>query len=297
MLKSPTAAQETFDHLVAKAGVRASASSDDKLAALRALTEKQLVEYMDSPIAIPVFDTEWFVDLDAAVPIEHVDRFPSGLKSLAIGQTKHEAALLLPVWSALKPEDLVGAAKASIPDLQLADEVLHAYGITLEATSEVLANFIEFVSDCMYGSVIPAIADRDSPPVYVYRFDQKDVYENSPYHCWAFHSLDNVFFTHFPAVAGPDAPASMRATSEAHSRAVVDLVYGSSPWEPYSKAHRVMAFDGENTDLIKVPDRWIRFTSTKQREKMYRAAGERVLGYALQLAAQFAAASQGAQSA
>jgi carboxylesterase type B len=295
-LKSTADAQDTFDRLVAKAGVQASASPATKLAALRELTAQQLEEFLDGPIGKPVFDPEWFVGLDPTRPIEHVDRFPSWLESLAIGQTKEEGALLLPIWAALKPEDLIGAAKMAIPDPQLADEIVEAYGITLAAGSSVVANFIEFFSDCLYGSVIPAIGDRDSPPVYVYRFDQKDVYENSPFHGWAFHSLDNAFFTQFPAVAGPAAPASMQATSKAMSQAVVDLVHGSPPWEAYQTAHRVMAFDGENTGSIDVPDRWTRFSSTAQREEAYRMAGERVLEYALQFAAQFALMGQASPS-
>lgn len=273
-------AQASFDRLVASVGLSASAPASAKLAALRSLTAEQMVERVEAPIGRPIWDSEWFVDLDPSASLSQVGNFPSWLKRIVIGTTKQEFALLLPMWASKTATEITTAIEAVIKDVHFAEEIMDAYGIRQESDNDTaLHGLMAFGQDSIMPSVLPAIADRASPEVFVYSFDQGDDFESSFFKGYAYHSLDSVFFTRFPAVAGERASAGMRATADAFNQACAKLVYGERPWETYQIAGRVMSFDGDRSGLSEMPIRWSRFTSSKERQKLFYTAGEDLLSY------------------
>ncbi|OCT51554.1 carboxylesterase [Cladophialophora carrionii] len=263
----PEEAQETFDELVASAGVAESASAEEKLRALRDLDSMQVVKLMVPRLATPLWDDKWFVYQDGKRPIAGPAPFAPWVEGVVVGSTRDEAALFgLGQWKTWTSQQFEDRVLSSFSDRQLAQELADAYGISATAPAEkCLAGFVAMATDSIFSGLPYIIAEHfaeSSPPVSLYRFDQADTFEQSPLKGYAYHALDNPFFCRLPAVAGPNADPNMRETANRLSQATLDFAYGSQPWPVYGTKHTILVFNGVETrsEELTEQDRWRRIT-------------------------------------
>jgi len=284
--KSTAAAQETFDRLVSCAGVDASAPASEKLKKLRDLTSEQLGSFLDSPIGRVVWDTEWFVDSDPSRPIVDLDRLPSWISGTIVGSTKDEYSVLLPLWGTLSARQIAKAIRISSgEDEVFADEILKAYGIDQEDidNTAALRGLLRYGTDSIYSSLLPAPGEQIPHNVFTYTFDQVDTFPGTLLEGYSYHGSSNAYYFRLPAVAGPKAPAALRDTCDAFSRAVIAFLYDDHPWEEYHISGRMMSFDGSKSGLVTRSLPWFRFSDTKERRKKFQEVGEALLDYAIQI--------------
>ncbi|KAF9885685.1 hypothetical protein FE257_012667 [Aspergillus nanangensis] len=284
-LSSLEESQDIFDRLVASNGVSASAPATEKLAAIRkyAADELQaLTQCRFGQFAMPILDPEWFVD--TTLPFEQIEHLPPWIKAIVIGSTKQEYALYGIFCASWTSFQFQKAVQTVIPDEDFAKEVMEVYHISEDADHATAFNgFLQFGTDSLFSTVPVLIGDRDSPEVSLYSFDQEDDFDSSLLKGYAYHALDNAYFCRLTAVAGLEAPSWRHATANAFSEACFDIIYGKPPWEAYHKTGQVMSFQGKKTGLAKLSglERWARFIATKERQRAFREAGERLLIYTL----------------
>lgn len=284
-LASLEESQEIFDQLVASSGVSGSAPAAEKLAAIRKYTVDELQALVQSrfgQFVLPILDPEWFVD--TTLPFEHIEHLPMWIKGVVIGSTRQEFALYGISCAAWTIAQFKKAVQTVIPDEDFANEVMEVYSISEDADHATAFNgFLQFGTDSLFSTVPVLIGDRDSPNISLYSFDQEDDFDGSLLKGYAYHALDNVYFCRFPAVAGLEAPSCRQATANAFSETCFDIIYGKQPWEVYHKAGQVMSFNGKKTGLTKSfgLERWARFIATKERQKIFREAGEHLLIYTI----------------
>ncbi|KIW34465.1 uncharacterized protein PV07_01243 [Cladophialophora immunda] len=249
-------AQEAFDSLFAKASSTGVASDCQKLEFLRNLSVEKLLSLTPPSLILPTWDPEWFLHKDGLLPLDKVGDFPSWCDGITAGWTHDEIALfgIVHGWDHWSIDMVQAAVRLAIPDSSLADEVIETYGImskTQDAKSAVKA-LIAFASDATFGSLMESMGSHThtSTPVSLYRFDQVDTFEQSPFLGYAYHALDNVFICRLPAVAGKQAPLELRLTADALTESVCKFVYGKQPWAPYSLSGQIKTFNGHQTGLI-----------------------------------------------
>ena len=133
---------------------------------------------------------------------------------------------------------------------------------------------VDFATDSFYAAMPITLAELEVP-TSVYRFDQTDTFEQSIYEGYAYHCLDTTLLCRLPAVAGPEAPISMRATADAMSHSLTAFVYGNQPWEPFKSNGKVMFFNSDQTGLVDWPSgaRWKPFMATNEKAIMFAQAG------------------------
>ncbi len=283
----PEEAQETFDELVASAGVAADAPGEEKLKALRKLDSDEVVKLMLPRLATPLWDDKWFVYQEGNRPIAGPASFAPWVKGVVAGSTRDEAAIFgATQWKTWTPQQFEDRVKSSFSDPRLASELADAYGISAKASQETcLAGFVAMTTDSIFSGLPFVIAEHssdESTPVSLYRFDQADTFDESPLKGYAYHALDNSFFCRLPAVAGPNADSNIRETADRLSRMVLDFAYGAQPWPAYHLKQRITVFNGKETrreDLTE-QDRWRRVTMSgdQARAKGTWRSGNKLLG-------------------
>ena len=284
-LLTSESSQAIFDDIVVRTGVPVTASADEKLAALRSLTSDEMEDALKGTMARPLRDDAWFTGGDTTVPLEEMGPFPPWIKRVVVGYTKDEGALFGESWQAWSVEQARAALKQTIPDIHLAEDVLKAYNISLDAGHKAaLEGLSSFFTDSVFARATCKLGDcvkEGSPAVMAYVFSQKDTLEGSPYGPYAYHTLDCPFLGRLPAVAGPNAPKEMRATADALSKAVVDTVRGNPLWESFNKEEKVMVFEGEESGLreMESKQRWGPLTDTREKEVAFTQGGVMLLTY------------------
>lgn len=295
--------QETFDRLVAEGtNVSASAPAGEKLSALRSLSPKELEDLLRGQPARVSSDEEFFVDVidSGDHQLDDTGRpFPSWAKLIVVGMTKEENALFSPEWCQISAEQLLQLFKSVCPDVSYTREILDAYSINESSThTELVAALVDYTTDCLFAQTTYSIANTITsqecgPRTFLYSFDQADLV--SKYEAFknkAYHSLDNAFLFHLPPVASESAPAEFRATSDAYSKACIEVVNDQQPWESYSVRKRCMSFDGTKSDLLGEEERdcgfkrWGKLVNTPERKKMFMGGREllyKAMKYAMSL--------------
>lgn len=254
--RAAQAAQEEFNRLLTEAGSAGHASDCQKLELLRKLSVNKLLSLTPPTVMLPTWDPEWFPHRDGLLPLDQVGPFPSWCGGITVGCTKDENALfgIVHGWDRWSANMVKTAIRDAIPDANLADEVLEAYGIMSESqdAKSAVKGLIGFATDSTFGSFMESMGSHTSPSTLVsmYRFDQVDTFEQSPFFGYAYHALDNVFICRLPAVAGKEAPSEVRATADALSDSVCKFVYGKQPWEPYNLSKQIKSFNGFQTGLV-----------------------------------------------
>jgi hypothetical protein len=263
-------AQDRFDNLVSKIGLAASAPAGDKLSALRSLTPNTLNQLHGDGVSPPVWDPDFWSDYEQGTSLSDTSRpLPSWLKSAVIGCTSEEAALFLP--SHISGTDAVAMVKhAFAVDPDLTQDILNAYTIKEAMSSSDATNaLIRLVTHGVFTNVAHTFATSyHETPISYYSFNQVDPFPQSNWHNRAFHSLGNSMLFHLPTVAGPNADAGTRATSDRFCEAAIRLTNGEQPWESYSTGRKQMVLDGEKSDLVQVDDSaavWEKFCTSKER--------------------------------
>jgi hypothetical protein len=290
----PEENQATFDRLTtADAEGGGGSSGGDKLAAWRALTAAEIVERMDGGFATPAWDPKWFVYHQDGTTATTAGPAPLApwVKGVVVGSTKHEAAIfgISMGWPAWDSSQAPKRVRTAIRDDELAAELMAAYGISATAPPQTNADgLMAMQTDCGFSGLPFVVAETESgPPVSVYRFDQVDHLDGSPFRGHAYHSLDNAYFCRYPSVAGPDADVDGRATADRLSSAVLAFAHGRQPWEPYRSDHdTIMVFDGRSSGLAQSdqPSRWRRVLAGAgaeeegRRARSQRRAAHRLLG-------------------
>lgn len=262
-----------------------SAPDVDKLAALRDLSTESLEALLNGHYAFPNWDAAWFIGVDRNKRLEEFDRPPSWLHNIAIGWTKDEYALWGLQFLTYTPEAMRDTLMSLVPDPDFGIELLHEYGIDKATTSKAaVEGILEFGTEAVFASTVLEIANihQTSLPVHVYRFDQVDTTDSSPFEGYAYHSIDNVFFNQLPAVTGDKAPSGFCETAQAHSQAWIDLAYGDHPWVAYGSKDgtgcQAMVFDGAQSGVTELNiERYQRLTSSTKRGEMFKTAGIRLL--------------------
>ncbi|KAH8815519.1 carboxylesterase [Xylogone sp. PMI_703] len=284
-LLTPQQSQETFDRLIAEGtNLSPSAPAGDKLAALRSLSTKDLERLLEGHPARVALDEEFFLDLPNTEDdlLDDTERpFPSWVKLVVVGMTQVENALFSSQWYDYTKEQILQAIGSAILDPSYKKEVFEAYSISDSSShEELVAALANYTSDCLFAqttySVANTISPYHGPQTFLYSFDQVDITSKySAFKNQAYHSLDNAFLFHLPPVASESAPEEFQATSNAYSKACIDLVNGEQPWEAYGVGRRCMSFDGKNTRLVSEKERdcgfkrWGRLTSTPERKEMF----------------------------
>jgi len=283
----PEEAQETFDELVASAGVATTASAEQKLEALRNLDADKVVKLMLPRLATPLWDEKWFVYQDGKRPVAGPAPFAPWVKGVVAGSTRDEAAIFGAVqWRTWTPQQFEDRVKSSFADPKVVQELVGAYGISSTASQEkCLAGFVAMATDSIFSGLPFVIAEHSSDsstPVSLYRFDQADTFAQSPLKGYAYHALDNPFFFRLPAVAGPNADPNTRETADRLSEAILDFTYGSQPWPAYHLKQNILIFNGKETRLEELTekDRWRKVTMSGDlaRAKGTWRSGNKLLG-------------------
>ena len=279
-------AQETFDELVAAAGVGSDALAGEKLAALRKLDSMEVVKLMGPRFATPNWDENWFVYQDGKKPIAGPAPFGPWVKAVITGSTRDEAAIFgLTQWQKWTAQQFADRVSSSFSDPHLARELASAYCISTDANpKDCLAGFIAMASDSIFSGLPFTLAESSSPtcPVSVYRFDQADTFPHTPLKGYAYHALDNAFFCRLPAVAGPKAERETRETADRLSEVVLEFARGKQPWPGYHEEQRIFILVGMQTRTQRVVerDRWRKVTMVagEARAKGTWRSGNKLLG-------------------
>jgi carboxylesterase type B len=246
--------QKTFDRLASSSGLEQSASDSMKLAALRNLPHERLNRLLGNKMLIrPVWDSKWFTLQDRSVPISCLARFPDRIQGLTIGWMNDEFAMFHKIWKLWSSEQLREAVTSSVLDSEMAEQILKTYGISIECQSEAVGGLVDFITDSFYAALPISLAKLEVP-TSVYRFDQRDNFEGSTYQGYAYHCLDTPLLSRFPAVAGPQAPNSMRATADLLSRSLTEFTHGNQPWASYKDEEKVMLINGDQSGLVDWPN-------------------------------------------
>ncbi|PYH76806.1 carboxylesterase [Aspergillus uvarum CBS 121591] len=272
----PEDAQERFDKLVQRTGVPVSATAAEKLAALRSIPQEVLVTWNEGATS-PVWDPKWFVGHgDPEQPLDSVGTFPAWVQAIVSGTMRDEMSVFgfVKLWKT--KESVIASLRGGLflpQDPSFCDEALHEYGIQ-QSSSDAAAvqGFVSVLADACFAplpfNLANACRDPNSPPVYIYRFDQADEDENSVFKGAAYHVLDNTYTCRYPAVAGPTAPRSCQATANRFSEMMLRHAYGEAPWQSYRSSGAWNVFDGENT-RVEIVDhgvqRWEKLLTTEAR--------------------------------
>lgn len=275
--------QEIFDTLVERAGVSRGASAQEKLAALRGLSDDQMTAWLDGAVLIrPSWDPSWFSSLEHLSRLDQIVSFPDWVEGIVIGSTKDETANIRAGWQPFPTETIVNTIKSVVPRQDMTAEIIEAYGLTSSSHEEVLDGLISLTTESFFGLFPQALAPR-STPVSVYRFEQTDTFEQSFYRDKAYHCLDLPFLWRSPAVSGASADAWMRSTADALTDTIARFVNGQQPWECFQTTHTVMVFNGKNSGVTKWPnsERWKRFLPSPDRSMVLVDTGRRLMTYNL----------------
>lgn len=273
--------QSTFDELVDRAGISATASPGDKIHALRSISDKQMTEWLDGAVLVrPTWDPAWSKSVQPDSRLDQIKSFPSWVEGLMIGSTRDETAAVAHAWRVHSADKIRDVVASIVPDQTLAREIMHAYGIDSGVHEEVVHGVVELTTESFFGLFPPAIGDMDAT-VGIYRFDQTDTFEQSPYRGQAYHCLDLPFLTRTPAVAGINAHPSLKATSDALSSAIAAFVHGDLSWNSYQGSQTVMVFDGGSSGSRHMPStaRWRQFFDTPSRAKVLVDTGRALMTY------------------
>ncbi|KIW97430.1 uncharacterized protein Z519_01014 [Cladophialophora bantiana CBS 173.52] len=247
-------AQRDFDSLLAVSGLDATASDRQKLDWLRNLSVDSLLKVSPPSLIFPIWDPEWFSHEDSSLPLDKIGDFPNWCDGIIVGWTKDETALFGMVrgWNLWSIDMIRNAIRLAIPDMSLADEVLRVYNIinTPQDVKSALKGLIQFTSDGSFGSLMESMRSYTATPISIYRFDQVDPFEHSPFLGYAYHALDNAFICRLPAVAGAEAPKQLRITADAYTKSVCEFVHGRQPWVSSGSSQKIQSFNGFLTGLV-----------------------------------------------
>lgn len=248
----------------------------------------EIVALMKRQFATPLWDAEWFVYQDGRKPTAGPAPFAPWVKGVVVGSTQEEAAVFgLTGWRTWKFSQFEDRVKSAFSDVELAAAIMKAYNITSASSEEEhLQGFLDIITDSIFSGLPFVVAESSikdtSPPVSIYKFVQPDSFSQSLLRGYAYHTLDNIFFFRLPSVAGPNAEPNARETANRFSGAVIDLTYGSQPWEIYHKKKNIMVFNGMESGLSEYPgvDRWRQITESwdPTKAKGVQRAGHKVLG-------------------
>lgn len=269
-IPSTKAAQDDFHRVVEKIGLCQRSPAAQKMNRLRDLSPAEMQDMIQGGITWPQWDPEWFSQYGKQLLDEF--QFAPWVERVVIGHTRDENALLSMFLPLKSTTEVIECVRKLVPEKTFADAILDAYHISSEIeVSQALKSFCQLATDSEFGVAPYTVSDTQTCPVHLYRFDQTDDFESSPFRGHAYHALDNVFFCRLPAVAGPGAPESAGATSDALSSALAKTIYGSEPWPEYKQSGKLMVFDGPNSGVImqENPKRWENLVETEEQRLMF----------------------------
>ncbi|EPE10351.1 para-nitrobenzyl esterase [Ophiostoma piceae UAMH 11346] len=277
--------QDAFDGLVQRTGLSASATPEAKLAAVRTLSNNDMMAALGGKFATPNWDPAFFPDLAPGTPLDSIKSLSSWVKSVIIGSTKHEGVLFGIPYRQWAAKDIHVLLDRILPEPTLRSDVLSAYGFDPNAPlDDTLTRIYKLLTDSMFDPAPSLIGElsSDAQPVAVYRFDQTDTFPDHLYHNTSYHSLDNTFICRLPTVASSVAPPEMQKTADRMSEAVATFVYGSLPWEPFHKGKPMYVFDGSKSGLYSDPPfgeehAWEKFRHSEQRWAFFKALGSTLI--------------------
>lgn len=180
-----------------------------------------MTDWLDGAVLIrPTWDSKGFQSLEMGRRLDQITSLPDWIDGLLIGHTRDETAAIGPVWQRYPADTIREVVKAVIPDAELANEIIHVYGIDSSAQEEVVRGVIDLTTESFFTLFPPALGEMQAPvSVYLdqslHRFDQTDRFELSQCKDRAYHRFDLPFLSRTRAVAGADANAALRATSNA----------------------------------------------------------------------------------
>lgn len=276
-------AQATFDRLVGSKGVSASASADDKLAALRSLSDDECETLLNGVYARPVWDPNWFVYQDEDLPFQDISQFPDWVQGVILGWTKDEMALWMHNFKGLSSPQMEKWIFNVSPDRSFAQELMDSYRVGEKyAQQDSLAGLLQMATDSVFGCLPVMVGATQSPPISIFRFDQADTFQQSRMRGYSYHSLDVVFLFRSLPVAGPNADRGFRTTADQMTEMCARFVYGQQPWGTFQQTNEMMIFDGQSSRLVKWPPtsedaRWKSFVSTKERMAWFGQLGRLLL--------------------
>ncbi|GLA67599.1 hypothetical protein AtubIFM54640_011267 [Aspergillus tubingensis] len=289
-------AQDQFDSMIKRTGLPLTASGTEKLAALRSVPVEDLIAW-NGGLTSPIWDPKWFVGHTAQeAPLDCSEPFPNWVKGIVAGTMRDELAIFgfTKLWRTKK--SVVSGLRNALSlteDPSFCNDVLQEYVVSDAPSDEAAVNaFITLVADACFSRVPFNLASActgssasSSPELYLYRFDQPDEGGNSPVKGAAFHTLDNAYMTRYPAVAGPTAPHSCRATADMFSQMMLRHAYGEAPWDSYvdgrsspdsslsPQSRARFVFEGDQSRLENVSHdetlRWERLLTLEERVKTF----------------------------
>ncbi|OJD16206.1 hypothetical protein AJ78_03638 [Emergomyces pasteurianus Ep9510] len=273
--------QETFDQLVARAGTSDSATVKEKLAALRAIPDHKMSEYLDGALLLrPAWDPKWFSGFPDRVRLDQIESLPVRVDGLLIGSMKDETANIRPAWSKMSVQKICEAVDSVIPDESMKMEILNAYELNSHELETVVHGIVKLTSESFF-SLFPEKLGNLNGNVMVLRFDQTDTFEQSVFKGSAYHCLDLPFLCRFPAVAGEHATVDLRETTRAFTTAISKFVNGHQPWEPFHQARKFMILNGSRSGLADSQENevWRRFFTSEERARCLVDTGRLLMTY------------------
>ena len=244
------------------------------------LSPDHIIKLLGSCFSAPHWDPEWFVYQYGNTPSAGPTPFGPFVKGVIAGFMADEAALygMSMGWPKWKPEQFTERVKSVVQDETDARNLLDAYGIDPKSSVETnVRGLIDKVTDTIFTGLPLTVAEQPntnfSPPVSLYRFDQAEIFAQSPFNGYAYHSLDTGYFCRYPVLAGLQTQPNTKATCDRLNDAVLDFAYGVQLWEPYGTNDKIMVFNGTSSGLAvnDQPNRWRQvFDGERDRDKTVR---------------------------
>lgn len=267
-------AQQQFDDLVAKMGLDQHMPSADKLAALRSLTCEELNKLHGPGASPPATDPKFCDAVKPDTSPEVNVTLPPWIRGIVVGNTSEEAALFLTKdFTGLEVASMV---KSAFGDTNLCKDILRAYNIGEDETpNSGTQALIKLITHATFANTANAIAEHREIPVSFYSFEQRDPFETSRWKGRSYHSLGNSMLFRLPTVAGPGADPGTSATADKFSDALISLTNGHQPWDPYSRGHKKMIFDGERSRVVQTDGKpeWSGLNLNPEQSELFKMGG------------------------
>lgn len=284
------ALQAHFDRIVAGLGINADAPGSVKVAAVRSLSSRELIEFWDGSAFPPVLDAEWMAEPEAGDTLGSATYWatpPDWLESIMCGCTRDEAILFCgEAWKNYTWKDAEESIKQALPS-KVAQRVLESPAwkgqfTPLEALNAVVSD-MSFIGAAIQGAELQAQLNKERLPVYFYIMEAADQHPG-PLQGWAAHAADVA--TAFYQPSQQEFP-EQAAVADKHTQYMLSYIYGQDlpGWPDVARSGgRYMAFTGPDSRMKHLhedrKDREVSFSDEEER-KIFYDSGFHIIGSTL----------------
>jgi carboxylesterase type B len=257
-LRTMDEAQAAFDRLTESAGIHVEASGSEKLAALRSLTSKQLVDIFDGSLSFPIEDPHWFASYhpENNNSSTYWGDIPAWCRRTIFGNTQDESALLLALSKDISLQQALEFTRTVVPDICVPASISNGCTkreLVTWSTEETFINQLRKVA---------SVAADQGARVYVYMIDYVDPFPG-PLQGYAWHSFGiPLTFYQPPGRVYPE----FAKTQDNMSADFLKFFYGLEPWRAFNEARSVIHWNGASTKIVSVDGTLAKEEEEKQKE-------------------------------